>query len=199
MRPDETGMAQQQHSAEDYFALLDLPRQADLSEEEIQAHYHQRIAACHPDKATSKEERAHFAERATALNVAWTTLRHPASRVRHLLDLIAPDQTRDSSLAPELMELFARTGQALQIADACLSEKARANSALAKALLIERELDAQEQLQDALAAVTQAQNAVDFSATEPDALRELYTQLSFLEKWQSQLNERLLAFLVAET
>ncbi len=185
-------------AGEDYFALLGLPRQADLAEGEIQARYHERIAECHPDRASTEEERGEFSQRSSELNQAWNTLRNPVTRVRHLLSLIAPDLERDASLSQDLMELFAETGQALQAADAFLAQKRKATSALARALLAEQEMEVQEGLQDALGKVTQAGEALDLSVREPQELRGLHTQLSFLDRWQRQLNEKLLLLLMEE-
>lgn len=179
----------------DAFELLGLPRQAALDEAEIQARHHERIAGSHPDQAANPDERDAFSKRASELNQAAQTLKNPVSRLRHLLDLIAPGEKHDAGLDQGLMDLFTQVGSAVQTAQQLLAKKSAASSALAKALLTEEEIQAQETLQTALAEVTRAESALDFQVSDPADLRRLYTKLSFLDKWRRQLNEKLLALI----
>jgi DnaJ-domain-containing protein 1 len=179
----------------DAFELLGLPRQAALDETEIQARHHERIAEVHPDKATNPEEREAFSGQSQELNQAAQTLKNPATRIRHLLDLIAPGEKHDAGLDEALMNLFSTVGAAVQGAQQLLAKKSAASSALAKALLADDEIQAQERLQAALGEVTRAENALDFGASETADLRRLYTKLSFLDKWRRQINELLLGLI----
>lgn len=179
----------------DAFELLDLPRQAALDESEIQARHHERIAEFHPDKATNPEEREALSRRSQELNQAAQTLKNPVSRLRHLLELIAPGQKQDAGLDEGLMSLFSTVGAAVQGSQQLLAKKSAATSALAKALLADEEIQAQEALQAALGEVTRAQSELDFGVSETSELRKLYTKLSFLDKWRRQINEQLLALI----
>ncbi|MEM7011116.1 MAG: hypothetical protein AAF585_06490, partial [Verrucomicrobiota bacterium] len=99
---------------DDAFALLDLPRQAAMNEDEIQERHHARIADVHPDKAANDEERDEFSKQTSDLNLAAQLLKNPVTRLRHLLDLLAPGEKHDAGLDPDLMELFAKVGGAVQ-------------------------------------------------------------------------------------
>lgn len=183
---------------DDAFALLDLPRLAALDEDEIQQRHHARIADVHPDKATNDEDRDEFSKRSSELNQAAQTLKNPVTRLRHLLDLLAPGEKHDAGLDPDLMELFAEVGAAVQNAQQLQKKKAEATSALAKALLADEEMQAQESLQSALGEVTQMEAGLDLEISAIDDLRRVYTKLSFLDKWRRQLNDGLLALITSD-
>ncbi len=179
----------------DFFELLGLPRQAAIDEEDLQRRFHERAAEIHPDRAKNPAERADFSKRSAELNQAWQTLKNPVTRLRHLLELLCPGDSVDAGLNEELMQLFAAVGGSVQRADAFLAKKRAAGSTLAKALLAEEEIRVQSELQATLAAVTSIREVLSFKVSQLAELRQLYTNLSFLEKWQRQLNERLLALL----
>lgn len=182
--------------SEDFFELFSLPRQAAIDEEALKARYHELVAESHPDKAQDQAGKDENAERSAKLNQAWQTLSNPASRVRHLLELADPDFKKpEGALSEDLMQLFAEVGKVVQQADAFLSKRKVATSALAKALLAEDEVEVQTQLQSTLGVLTNAQESVELETSSLDKLRQIYTRLSFLEKWQQQLNERILALL----
>ncbi len=182
--------------SDDFFALLGIPRHAAIDDEALKTRYHELAGEIHPDKASDPAQKEELVERSAQLNLAWKTLSNSASRIRHLLELIAPNSaTGDAGLSEELMQLFASVGSTIQKADSFLSKRKGATSALAKALLAEEEVEVQTQLQSTLGAVTQAQEMMDLGTGDVGELRQIYTKLSFLEKWQQQLNERILALL----
>ncbi len=182
----------------DFFEVLGLPRQGTIDEAELQTRYHELAADIHPDKTRDPKEREDFAERSSQLNLAVQTLKNPVTRLRHLLELLAPGEKPDAGLSEDLMQLFALVGGKVQEADAFLAKKRAASSALAKALLAEAEIRTQQDLQATLGQVTEALNQLDLDASDLNDLRKVYTQLSFLNKWQRQLNERLLAILTGD-
>ncbi len=190
----------------DCFATLGLPRKANLEEETIRAAYHELSRKYHPDAAASAEEKAEFGERSAAINQARDTLLSPARRLKHLLELEGESVEATSSLSPELMDLFAKVGQAVQAAEQILKQKEAATSALGRALLMEKELRAQAGLQAALRDVTALSQTALAALPEVDAARDqdrkpakaLAARLSFLEKWQSQINEKLLALMSSQ-
>ena len=179
----------------DWFQLLDLPRRADLDEGEIQDRHHAAIAESHPDKATNDAEREQFSERSASLNQAAQGLKNPVTRLRHLLELVAPGGRGDAGLDSGLMDLFSRVGSAVQSAEQVLAKKKEATTVLGQALLADEEAQVQEQLQAVLGEITQARDALSFAVEEPVELRALYTRLSFLEKWENQVQGKLLGLI----
>ncbi len=67
----------------DHFAELGQPRRPSLDADALKDHFHRLTAEHHPDIAGD-------GGRFTTLNAAYTVLREPAARLRHLLELDAP-------------------------------------------------------------------------------------------------------------
>jgi hypothetical protein len=116
-------------------------------------------------------------------------------RLRHLLDLEHPGTALDGPLAPELMDLFATLGPALQAAQDLDRRKAAASSALARALLVPAEMHAREPLEDAAATLAQrldtlVKTAASWDGT-PASLASWAREAAFLEKWQTQVRNAL--------
>jgi molecular chaperone HscB len=75
--------------AVDFFALLGLPRKLRIDMNDFEQRYRARSRQVHPDyflHASAAERRASL-EQASRLNDAYRALRHPVSRVEHLLAL----------------------------------------------------------------------------------------------------------------
>ena len=175
-----------------FFELLGIPESAALSEDELQRRYHKVIAAVHPDLASSEAERAEFTSQSSAINEARDTLANPVKRLRHLIDLRAPGTALNAAPGDDLMNLFQMVGTALQHADSFLAKKRETTTMLGKALLAEEEIGVQTTLQEVLGAVSHLQNEAPLQDGPVRELLRLYGRLSFLQKWQNQLNERLL-------
>jgi len=176
----------------DAFDTLRLPRRPFLDEAEIRAAFQRRAAEVHPDVAGGGE--ADFA----ALTRAYETLRKPALRLRHLLDLVGVEST-SSAIPAELVELFPRIAQALQRIDAFLSRRNLAEGSVARALF-SRELG-EVRLEAAkvgmMLAPEHARAVADLESADaawPDvsALAALLRRFVFLGKWQSQIQEAML-------
>jgi hypothetical protein len=183
----------------DCFALLDMPHRPWLAAETVKQAFHRRAAAQHPDSATGDTDA--FAE----LNRAYTTLRDPAQRVRHLLELNFPDAVARSADAPaKLGDLFLRTGSVTQRITAFLARECQTTAPLARALLATERRALREEAALLLATLNEAEQrsleALQMIDTEWDAngadlssrLSTLYGALSFLSKWSQHLRERLL-------
>lgn len=86
--------------AADHFEMLGLPRQFDLSEDEIRAAYRGLARATHPDRfaGASDEVVAKANELSAAVNAAYRALLDPVSRASYMLTLAGgpgPEDVRD--------------------------------------------------------------------------------------------------------
>ncbi len=163
--------------------------------------FQEKSRELHPDSACGE------ADAFAVLNEAHATLSRPGTRLRHLMVLefgsAAADAMKDGGMGEELLELFGRVGEVVVKADAFLARSAKAESALAKALLTSEEREVQLALMNAGGEVGRFVKAAEERLPEIDALladaREaalelagvLYRDLSFAEKWQGQLQERM--------
>jgi curved DNA-binding protein CbpA len=176
----------------DAFELLRLPRRPLLDEAQIRAAFQRRAAEVHPDVAGGGE--SDFAE----LTKAHETLRDPALRLRHLLELEGAVGT-STAIPAELAVLFPRVAQARQRIDAFLAKRAEARGGIARALLAgegatvrkEAEETAQALGAEYVRAVRDLQLA-DAAWPEMSGLVALQGRFAFLGKWSSQLREALL-------
>ena len=187
----------------DLFALLGEPRRPVLDPERIKETFHRLSRTEHPDQqnALPTDASARFAQ----LNLAQTALRDPKSRLRHLLELAFPalKLSGPSTVPPALTELFAPIHALLREADALLSKKSAAPSALSRALLAREEWTLRERAETTLAEVEtlHASTLADLQTFDaawdrrpPDTvarLHDLYQRFSYLSRWAEQLRERL--------
>jgi curved DNA-binding protein CbpA len=176
----------------DAFALLGLPRRAALDEAQLQAAWHERSRAAHPDTAGGD------AALAADINAAHEILGSPEKRLKHLLELNAVPW-RAIPLSADWMDLFSQTGTALQSAAALVKKKQAASSALARALLAPQEMRLREQI-EALNENLETRRAAllaGLPAIEDDlaALQAAQASFAYLGKWQAQLREALLTLM----
>lgn len=185
---------------DDYFAILGLPRSASLNEEALRNAYALESKAAHPDHGGSEGL-------ASKVNAAYETLRAPEKRLKHLLELAAPDdakQWRTVPLDDDMMSLFSALGKALELSAKFIERKAGAQSAIAKALLANEEMQHRESLecigfeidlrktemeQQLTAFDVEIASAKFFSWPEIAAMQ---AKFSYLARWQTQVRERLL-------
>lgn len=186
------------HGPVDAFAILGLPRELEISGAAIEEAWRELSRELHPDADTGD------AGRAADVNRAKDILGRPSTRLRHWLELRGVEIGRDTAISNDLMDLFGEVGGVLREADGVLKDKAAASSALGKALLAEREIAAQQELQSQLAnlqdrkaAVTERFSEFQVAAETGDfgeAIAATGT-LGFLEKWEREIQERLIAIL----
>lgn len=178
----------------DHFATLAQPRRPWLDLEALRESFQRAAALHHPDAAGSGEER--FA----ALNAAHTVLREPAARLRHLLELEAPDRLpRAAPIPPALGDLFMQLAAARREFERFWQKDSAATSPLARALLaaekttLRRDLGtALGQLDAAHAAALAELRALDGAwEARIDDLANLQARFAFLGKWSAQLREDL--------
>jgi curved DNA-binding protein CbpA len=188
----------------DHFAILQQPRRPWLDSQALKEHFHRETMERHPDVSGAGDE-GHFA----ALNAAYTVLRDPASRLRHLLELEAPELLAPSrEIPPLLAALFMRIAGFRQALDAFRKKESAASSALARALLAGGRLALSQQgetirveLEAAYGAAMDTLRALDSDwekdprpSDSAERLSSMHHQCAYLSKWRSQLTEALFQF-----
>ena len=81
----------------DCFAIFGLTRAASLNEEALRNAYTNASKAAHPDHGGSEDL-------ASKVNAAYETLRAPENRLKHLLELAAPDEAKRWRTVPLTMK-----------------------------------------------------------------------------------------------
>lgn len=183
----------------DAFALFDLPRQPWLDVADLRDEFHRRSAAVHPDAGGDAE---HFAQ----LNSAHQTLREPAARLRHLLELEAPETLAGQQQIPaSLVDRFMRVAAVRQSCAAFIVKHRATTSPLARALLAAEHTAQSRVLETALTDLATAnalalarlrEFATDWQSRLPE-IAMLQAEFSYLEKWTAQLRESQLDLAIA--
>ena len=90
----------------DKFAVLGLPRSFELAEGEVDERFRALSRKLHPDRfaRASAKERRFSLEQTTLLNDAYRTLRDPARRAEHLLELRGVRPLSDTAMPEEFLE-----------------------------------------------------------------------------------------------
>ncbi|MEA3208378.1 MAG: molecular chaperone HscB [Chthoniobacter sp.] len=187
------------HAMTDHFTVLQQPRRPWLDADALKDVFHRRSAALHPD-VPGTGETARFA----SLSAAYTALREPASRLRHLLELDAPELLSATAPPPtELADLFMRLAGQRRRLDQFIAQRAAASSPLGRALLAGEAAVLRRDLAAMTAAVEAAHSAAledlraldaIWNASDPahwTALSVLHDRLTYLGKWLGQLRESL--------
>ena len=179
----------------DFFAVLRVPARPWLDPDALKEVYVRSSEALHR-QAGSQDE-------LVSVNRAFQVLNNPSTRVEHLLSVTGAEPgTRQ--IAAVMGELFGRVAGCLQEADRLLAEVSVQSSALARALRAQRvhalkadlddlahDLAAQEaQRLETLQELDQAWQK--HPADTREALAQVAVDLTFLQKWQGQIRERLL-------
>jgi curved DNA-binding protein CbpA len=177
----------------DHFATLAQPRRPWLDGTVLKQAFHRATAQHHPDIAGGSGEKA------AALNAAYAVLHDPASRVRHLLELEAPEALAvRPAIGAEMTGLFGKIAE-LRQASAAYGKK----NALAQALAVTERDALREEIDRVLEALGASENAALSRLRDLDSrwgqgdpevpalLAAQQQQLAFLAKWQAQLREDL--------
>ena len=185
----------------DHFAVLHQPRRPWLDAEALKEEFHREAAAHHPD-VNGGEGAARF----VALNAAYSVLREPASRLRHFLELEAPERLSPSQAIPAALgDLFMQIAAFRQAAQAFRKKEAAASSALGVSLLAEERLEVIEKGRNIHARLSQAIEEAMLELREADSdwqngfrqddnldrLIALNHRLAYLIKWLPQITEDL--------
>lgn len=177
----------------DYFALLGLPREFDLSEEQIRGKFLAVSRHAHPDlHASENPEAQELALRVSAaINDAYRTLKDPAARAGYLLELLGGKSSAEDKSVPEG---FLATMMMMQeeIADA---------KGAGREVELDRLRDVLQTQHDGLmrrvaGLFREYQEALACQAIGTDLLNEIRKQLnavSYVKKLLSQTAEQVLA------
>jgi curved DNA-binding protein CbpA len=176
---------------EDAFSLFDLERRPLIDEAALKEKYLRLAAKRHPDLSDGDSEKF------SLLQDAYKTLREPAARLRHLMELEFPDSDAPSDFTPDA-QLFMSAGTAVQSAKAVFSRLENATTALARALLSPEIAAALRQVREAMKSVQHTMDQgkarlENFDARWPEVsateLAGLALSFTFLSRWLSQLSE----------
>ncbi len=173
--------------ADDYFALLGLQRALTVGDAELKD-------AWHHTAATARD--------AETIHRAYATLRDPARRIGHLLELHGRKIDSEETPGERLFDLFFTVAAALKTADIVGTQIESTSSALHRAGLTNQLLTSLDELTLAGAAVavertnrdTQltslAANFLNFSDAEWEVLTSLGSDFAFLTKWTGEIQKR---------
>lgn len=201
----------------DAFELLHEERRPWLDVEALKSRFRQLSSEFHPDRfhSESPEAREAAGQRYASLNQAHQTLVDPKERLLHLLTLERGAPPKDIQKIPQgTMDLFVEIGQTCRDVDAFLALSAAGLSPLVK---VQRLRDARvwiQKLQGLQAQVTLKQEhwikaVQDLDSQWPstpsapqvavpknlERLEEIYRGLSYIARWQGQLQQRIVDLL----
>ena len=194
----------------DYFALFDEPRRPWLDADSLKQKFLTLSASAHPDRvhAAAPTEKESANRRFADLNAAFTCLREPKDRLRHLLELELGAKPKDlQEIPPDLADLFLEIAGLRQEAIAVISEKSKATSPMLQVQWFERAQECTERLTQMERRLNVRQAALFATLRELDAdwqrsqgperarllsrLEEIYRLLSFRSRWGLQLQEAI--------
>lgn len=195
----------------DHFALLDEKRRPWIDPEALKGKFLSLSTQCHPDRVhTRGTEAQQDANRKYAeLNAAFQCLSNTRKRLQHLIELESGSLPQNiQRIPPGTMEFFMEVGQLCKQIDHFLSERNRATSPLLKVQFFEKSMD----WTDKITALRQKLTGISRSLEEElkslnpiwdevasparskslpmERLEQIYRTMSFLNRWESQLQEK---------
>lgn len=187
------------------FSILNLKPSLGYSPEDIEQAWREQSAKFHPDVVDDNDGESLDP---ALLNQARATLEKPATLLAEWWRCIGGDPkaiTRNAPLSQSLMTVFESVGTELGKADGVIKKVESAQTALAKSLLTADTIKSQKSVQTQLALLTEEieKRRLMFPEIEnltPDCddqsqLITVLSDLKFLEKWQQQCQQRLLALI----
>ncbi len=174
----------------DHFATFALARAPWLDAAALRERFHRLSAKRHPDAAGGST--GDFTE----LNAAWQTLRDPAARLRHFLELEHPGVLAQNAQPPgELADLFMDIGSLQQALQQFRARQTAATSPLARALLQPARIALQTRAAALATQITERHAAATraIPGATPGQLATTLTALIFLGKWDDQLHQNALS------
>jgi hypothetical protein len=198
----------------DNFALLNEPRRPWLEPDLLKQKFLVLASDSHPDRAhnAGESEKAEVTRRYIRLNAAYHCLAEPKLRLMHLLEFELGAKPKDIQTIPSaLADLFAEVARVCKNADVFLAEKNQAASPLLQVRFFERGQDWLEklnllqkklnELRDPLLDELKSLDAKWISAGAVSRreilpkLEELYRLFAYFNRWNSQIQERVIRFL----
>jgi DnaJ-domain-containing protein 1 len=194
----------------DNFALLNEPRRPWIEPDSLKQKFLALSAKIHPDKihSASESEKSAAAKQFAELNAAYNCLLEPKSRLLHLLELELGAKPKDIQQIPAaLADLFAEIAAACRKADDFLAEKSKVTSPLLLVGLFERAQEWIEQLNSLQRKLNELrgkltgelksldekwiQNNLEARGGLLKKLEELYRLLGYFNRWNNQIQERV--------
>ncbi len=194
----------------DNFALLDEPRRPWLDADLLKQKFLALASDAHPDRVhgASETEKAQVTKRYTQLNAAFNSLADPKLRLRHLLELELGVKPKDIQHIPTaLADLFAEVANSCRSADGFLLEKSKATSPLVQVQLFERGQDWVEKLNGLQRKLNELREKLNGELKSLDTqwisaeaaarrvilpkLEELYRLFGYFNRWNNQIQERV--------
>lgn len=177
----------------DYFEMLGLPRHPWVDPVILKANYHSAASQRHPDQAGGSQDRF------IRLGEAVTCLRETHSRLRHLIDLEFPGDTKGITARPDT-ELFQSVASSLESARLIQQEIRRATTNLSRTSSVAKLLKCIPVLEKQLAVVKSKraeQDQLCRTAGPQWALlgavfwKEETSRARYYAKWQRELEDTL--------
>src|SRR4051794_19570037 len=201
----------------DCFARLELPRQPWIEPSLIQSQFLAFSAQSHPDRFQQPAEKTAAEKQFAEINSAHQTIRSASARLAHLLELETGQKSAHvQEIPPEAMTFFSDVAKITRGLDKFFAEKNPDNSPMVNVYYFERAVewtDLVQQLQSRIAAQLKkfeeelksmnpawesAPPATGHSSSQARAnllplsrLRAVSSAVTFLEKWNAQLQEKL--------
>ena len=199
----------------DNFALLNEERRPWLDANLLKQKFLAQSANLHPDKIHSAidAEKNIAARKFAELNAAFNCLTEPKSRLLHLLELEIRAKPKDIQQIPTaLADLFAEVAGACKGADQFLVEKSTTTSPLLQVRLFERGQNLVEKLNGLQRKLNELRGQVltqlklldaKWISTEENLrhkllpnLEELYRLFGYFNRWNNQIQERVVQLLL---
>jgi DnaJ-domain-containing protein 1 len=193
----------------DYFALLNEPRRPWLDSDSLRQKFLALAAGAHPDHihGAGELEKAGATRHYAELNAAYNCLAAPKSRLLHLLELELGAKPKDIQQIPSVLaDMFAEVATTCRNADVFLAEKSKAASPLLQVRLFERAQEwierlnlLQRKLNEWHENLTNELKSLDEKWSVADTthrdilpkLEELYRLFGYFNRWNSQIQERI--------
>jgi curved DNA-binding protein CbpA len=194
----------------DNFTLLDELRRPWLDADLLKLKFLALASDAHPDRVhnASESEKTEATRRYAQLNEAYNCLAEPKLRLLHLLQLELGAKPKDIQTIPAaLADLFAEVASSCRSADGFLAEKSKATSPLVQVQLFERGQDwvaklnglqrklneLRENLNSELKSLDAQWISADVIARQKilPKLEELYRLFGYFNRWNNQIQERV--------
>jgi curved DNA-binding protein CbpA len=194
----------------DYFALFNVSRRPWLEADLLKQKFLALAFVAHPDRVHNacESEKAEVARRYAELNAAFSCLADPKLRLLHLIELELGAKPKDIQQIPDaLADLFAEVANSCRNVDNFLAEKSKASSPLVQVQLFERGQDwveklngLQRKLNELREQLTGELKSLDVQWVTADTatrrnilpkLEELYRLFGYFNRWNSQIQERV--------
>lgn len=202
----------------DYFTMLEEPTRPMLDENKLKETFRRLSPRLHPDHFQTKtaREKAAALQWASLLNKAYQTLRDPKLRIRYLISLKASvdpneEAEKTANITKETMQLFNEVREECSKADAFLGkvEKAASRILLASLLSTESFQTHMQRLSELKEKIAKTRSVLLGRLKQYDeewmkdpqgskgklleALKSVSDDVSFLDKFEALIEERLLS------